>query len=153
MRRWYLAVTMLSVGITLVVGVNAQQRVEKSNMELVGYNDLQARSAYTPEIHKQGDRWIVYIGHHGGAQPNPLTGKPEGNGTSIVDVTNPKQPKYLAHIPGEEGIGEAGGAQMSRICNGSDLPRADRSKVYLLRTLGNVGHESGTSPTRQSRAV
>ena len=35
-------------------------------MDLVGYNDLQARSAYQPTIHHQGDRWIAYIGHHGG---------------------------------------------------------------------------------------
>ena len=39
-----------------------QQKAEKSNMELVGYNDLQARSAYQPTIHKQGNRWIAYVG-------------------------------------------------------------------------------------------
>ncbi|HEY2876252.1 MAG TPA: hypothetical protein VGJ56_30330, partial [Reyranella sp.] len=36
---------------------------EASNMKLVGWNDLQARSAYQPTIHKQGDRYIAYIGH------------------------------------------------------------------------------------------
>src|SRR5258707_6080032 len=50
---------------------SAQQQVigappEASNMKLVGSNDLQARSAYQPTIHHQGDRWIAYIGHHGG---------------------------------------------------------------------------------------
>jgi hypothetical protein len=39
---------------------------EASNMKLVGASDLQARSAYQPTIHHQGDRWIAYIGHHGG---------------------------------------------------------------------------------------
>jgi hypothetical protein len=34
---------------------------ETSNMRLVGSNDLQARSAYQPTIHHQGDRWIAYI--------------------------------------------------------------------------------------------
>src|SRR6516162_8117185 len=75
---------------------------------------------------------------------NPLTGKQENNGTSIVDVTDPKQPKYLAHIPGEmatPGAGESGGAQMARVCDGTQLPRADKSKVYLLRTYGNSAHE------------
>jgi hypothetical protein len=38
---------------------------EATNMRLVGFNDLQARSAYQPTIHKQGDRYIAYIGHHG----------------------------------------------------------------------------------------
>ena len=65
----------------------------------------------------------------------------EDNGTSILDVTNPKQPKYLAHIPGAVGQAEAGGAQMVRVCDGSTLPRADRSKVYLLRSFGGLAHE------------
>jgi len=82
---------------------------EASNMKLVGYSDLQARSAYQPTIHHQGDRWIAYIGHHGGSDENPdpvnpITGKAEPNGTSIVDVTDPAHPKYLRHIPGQEGM-------------------------------------------------
>src|SRR6195952_2730479 len=111
---------------------------EASNMKLVGYNDLQARSAYQPTIHHQGDRWIAYIGHHGGAAElprpaNPQTGKAEPNGTSIVDVTDPAQPKYLRHIPGQEGKYEAGGGQMVRICDGKAVPKGDRDAVYLLR--------------------
>ena len=110
----------------------AQKQPESKNMELVGYNDLQDRSAYQPVIHKQGNRWIAYIGHHGGSSLNTLTGKVEDNGTSIVDVTDPKQPKYLAHIPGGPrlpGPGESGGAQMVRICDGAELPRADKRQI------------------------
>ena len=114
---------------------------EKSNMELVGYNDLQARSAYQPIVQKQGERWIAYIGHHGGRARNALTGVDEDNGTSIVDVTEPRQPRLLAHIPGEPGQGETGGAQMVRACSGETLPHGDKSKTYLLRTYGNAGHE------------
>src|SRR5712671_4819448 len=84
----------------------AQRKAESNNMELVGFNDLQARSAYQPVVHKQGERWIAYIGHHGGSQLNPLTGKQESNGTSILDVTDPKRPRYLVHVPGESGPGE-----------------------------------------------
>ena len=130
------AACLAALGIGLNAGTAAQQprpgQTEKRDMELVGYNDLQARSAYQPVIRRQGDRWIAYIGHHGGVALNPLTGQQEGNGTSIVDVTNPKQPKYVAHIPGESGAGESGGAQMVRVCDGSQLPRSDKSKVYLL---------------------
>ena len=55
---------------------------EASNMRLVGFNDLQGRSAYQPTIHHQGNRWIAYIGHHGGTDeiPKPvnrITGQPE----------------------------------------------------------------------------
>jgi hypothetical protein len=31
------------------------------NMKLVGYSDLQARTAYQPTIQKQGNRWIAYM--------------------------------------------------------------------------------------------
>ena len=116
-------------------------QAESRNMRLVGYSDLQARSAYQPLIHQQGGRWIAYIGHHGGTHPNPMTGAQENNGTSIVDVTDPGSPKYLAHIPGAAGGPESGGAQMVRVCDGRVLPKGDRSKVYLLRSLGNIGHE------------
>ena len=119
----------------------AQHPAEQSNMELVGYNDLQARSAYQPLVHKQGERFIAYIGHHGGKRMNAITGQEESNGTSILDVTDPKAPKMLAHIPGEPGEGESGGAQMVRVCDGATLPHADKSKTYLLRPFGNAAHE------------
>jgi hypothetical protein len=119
---------------------------EANDMRLVGYNDLQARSAYAPTIAKQGERYIAYIGHHGGSRDNPvpmnpLTGQREFNGTSIVDVTDPAHPRYLKHIPGTEGLGEQGGAQMTRVCAGSQLPKGDRGKFYLLRVFGGKGHE------------
>jgi hypothetical protein len=140
--------------LMLCASAAAQRQAEKSNMELVGHDDLQNRSAYQPVIHKQGTSWIAYIGHHGGVSLNTITGKQEPNGTSIVDVTNPRQPKYLAHIPGAEGgTGEAGGAQMVRVCDGSDLPHADKSKVYLLRSFGTSAHETWdvTNPAKPSR--
>jgi hypothetical protein len=139
-------------GLTLCGLLTAAER--KSNMELVGYSDLQARSAYQPVIQKQGERWIAYVGHHAGVQPNPLTGQDEPNGTSVVDVTDPKHPKYIAHIPGEGGGGgEAGGAQMVRACSGADLPRADKNKFYLLRSYGSSAHEiwDVTDPAKPSR--
>ncbi|HMG59758.1 MAG TPA: hypothetical protein VK583_08525, partial [Burkholderiales bacterium] len=141
---------LTGLGVALAGQALAQNKAEKRNMELVGYNDLQGRSAYQPIIHKQGNRWIAYVGHHGDNIVNPLTGKKEDNGTSIVDVTDPKKPDYLAHIPGEPGLAEAGGAQMVRVCDGSELPKGDKSKVYLLRTFGNVAHEiwDVTDPAR-----
>src|SRR5215475_15452858 len=112
-------------------GAHAQQQKigappESQNMKLVGYSDLQARSAYQPTIHPQVDRYIAYVGHHGRTDDipspvNPITGKAEPNGTSIVDVTDPAHPKYLKHIPGQEGKYESGGAQMVRICDGKGL--------------------------------
>jgi hypothetical protein len=153
MTRWLSF--LVTLGIVCGVPAVAQHAAEQRDMALVGHDDLQARSAYQPTIHRQGTRWIAYIGHHGGQKRNPLTGKDEPNGTSIVDVTDPKKPRYLAHIPGEAGEGENGGAQMTRVCSGSTLPRADKSKVYLLRSVGNSGHEiwDVTDPAKPSRAV
>src|SRR6476646_10414928 len=65
-------------------------QAEARNMQLVGFNDLQNRSAYQSLIHQQGGRFIAYIGHHGGSHVNPMNGKMENNGTSLVDVTDPK---------------------------------------------------------------
>ncbi|HLI83402.1 MAG TPA: hypothetical protein VKV17_05760 [Bryobacteraceae bacterium] len=132
------------LGFVLAQLLSAQSSERKSNMELVGYNDLQARSAYQPVIEKQGNRWIAYVGHHAGVQPNPLTGQMEPNGTSIVDVTDPHRPEYLAHIPGElvqTGGGDAGGAQMVRVCSGDELPHAQKGRFYMLRSFGNSAHE------------
>ncbi len=137
--HWFsagVALACLAAGAAL-----AQKQPEKKNMELVGYHDLQGRSAYQPLVHKQGERWIAYIGHHGDNVLNPLSGTQEDNGTSILDVTDPRQPQYLAHIPGQPGKAEAGGAQMVRVCDGAQLPKGDKSKVYLLRTFGNQAHQ------------
>jgi hypothetical protein len=142
------------------VGNGGEEGADSRDMQLVGHNDLQGRSAYQPEIKKQGNRWIAYVGHHGGRAINPMTGKEEPHGTSILDVTDPKNPQYLAHIPGqplnEAGNAESGGAQMVRICSGAELPRADKSKFYMLRAFGNTAgsaHEMWdvTDPARPTR--
>jgi hypothetical protein len=124
---------------------------QSKNMRLVGFNDLQARSAYQPTLHKQvvnGQvRYIIYQGHHALAGPgegqappgtpplnsfNPLTGHNEESGTSIVDVTDVRHPKYLFHLPVPNGTG--GGAQMIRVCNRN-------GREYVLRSYGNTAHE------------
>jgi hypothetical protein len=127
--------------LLVFAGPAAAQQAEQRNMRLVGQHDLQARSAYQPVIHRQGDRWIAYIGHHGGSRINSLTRQTEQNGTSIVDVTDPRRPGYLHHIPGAPGWAEAGGASMVRVCDGKSLPKGDPAATYLLRTLGHLSHE------------
>lgn len=139
------------VGVLAVVVVPAERsgaqaagfapgRAEGEHMAVVGMNDLQARSAYQPVIHRNdmAGRWIAYVGHHEGSAVNPLTGVEEPNGTSLVDVTDPKHPKYLHHIPGPA---SATGAQMTRVCDGADLPDGEPGAEYLLRALGDEAHE------------
>jgi hypothetical protein len=129
------------------------------DMQLIGTNDLQHRSTYQPTIHKYpGGRYMLFTGHHAlanqgegllpGGEPlpsfNPLTSQNESNGTSIVDVTDPKNPELLVHIPVTNGTPPGapgtGGAQMVRVCDGNTLPVHD-NKVYMLRTYANSAHE------------
>ena len=127
---------------------------ESRNLRLVGMSDLQGRHAFHPVIVKQGNRFIAYVGHSGGSALNPLTGKVEANGTSILDVTDPAHPKYLHHLPTESAevlVGaEGGGSQMQQVCAGKDLPKGDPAKFYMLRTDGRKGHEMWdvTDPAR-----
>ena len=144
----FIAARILGVGLMVLLGACATvgthssgAKHEARDMKLVGHEPLQARSAYQPLVVKQGERWIAYVGHHGGNRMNSLTGQMELNGTSIVDVTDPAKPLYLHHIPGAPGEAEAGGASMVRICDGKDLPKGDKAKTYLLRTLGKLAHE------------
>ncbi|WP_428102300.1 LVIVD repeat-containing protein [Candidatus Rariloculus sp.] len=135
-----LAVSLLAFGASAGAQDPAEGE-EALNMRLVGYSDLQGRSAYQPIIQRQGDRWIAYIGHHAGSGRNPLTGTDEGNGTSVVDVTDPQNPRYVAHIPGDPAKGAESEAQMVRTCSGSDLPEGVDGSMYLLRAVGRSGHD------------
>ena len=62
---------------------------EASNMEPIGYSSLENRKgAFKMAIKKVNGRWYLYMGHlwH--------------YGWSIVDVTDPRDPKFLKTIPG-----------------------------------------------------
>jgi len=130
---WFVLSTFLLVWT--VPGASAQDRrgvpAEAKNMELVGMSDLQGRPAYQPVIHRQGNRFVAYVGLHRGAALNPLNGRMEGNGTMVVDVTDPRSPQALAHIPGfHDNPERESQAQMARVC---DIAGG----TYLLRAAGN----------------
>jgi hypothetical protein len=145
--------TVLALGALVLAGAAAasvaQPQAESRDMRLVGFHSLSGRGAYQPVIHEQKERWIAYIGLHGGAAVNPMTGKREDNGTLLIDVTDPASPKFVQHIPGEPG----GGAQMVRVCSGRDLQRTARDRVFLLRTYGHSAHEvwDVTQPAKPRR--
>ena len=78
-----------------------------SNVRLVGYSDLQGREALvvTTKSDPANGSW-VYVGHHESyydkkPKMNPISGKMEWNGTSIIDIADPARPKYVWHIPNE----------------------------------------------------
>ena len=134
---------------TAVASQAAAKAAQSLDMKMLGYNDLQSRSSYQPTILKYPNgRYILFVGHHTlDVDPvtkaplpsrNPLTGKDEENGTSLIDVTDPANPKTLVHIPVPDGKG--GGAQMVRAVDGNGLPAKD-GKVYMLRSYHSAAHE------------
>ena len=106
------------------------------NTEWLGHNDLQGRTVYQTTVHTQGHRVIAYAGHFAGQMLNPMTGVVEENGTSIVDVTDPRHPVYLKHL-----VANNGGARMVKLCDGNVLPHGLRGHTYMLRENGAVAHE------------
>ena len=97
------------------------------NTRLIGFHDLQGRESL--QVTLQGD-WC-YVGHLPGELPNPLTGKSEHSGTSILDVSNPAKPELVAHIPSAPG---ANCRAVQVISNARD------GKRYLARN-----HETDTA--------
>jgi hypothetical protein len=144
-----LAILAFSSG-AMAAGVS--QSGEQKNMQRVGHTDLQGRPGYQPNVIEYPDgRWIAFSGTHSNIPvarpgftflPNPLNNNAdEPNGTMIIDVTNPNDPREMSHIP----VPVAGGqAQMARLCLGSDLNEDLRGKVYLMRNIqGNTAQMSG----------
>lgn len=127
------------------VGLNG---ADTFNTEWLGHNDLQGRTTYQTTVHTYPDgRVIAFAGHFNGLMLNPITGVQERNGTSLVDVTDPRRPVYLKHI-----IADKGGARMNMLCDGSVLPHGATGHVYLLRENGAVSHEvwDVTNPSNPS---
>ena len=87
---------------------SADSRAEDAqNVRLVGYHDLQGReSLVVTTLSDAANGSWVYVGHHesywdGKPKMNPITGKEEWNGTSILNVDDPANPKLVWHIPND----------------------------------------------------
>src|SRR5947209_12878409 len=66
------------------------------NTKWLGHNDAQGRVIYQTTVHKYPDgRFIAFAGHFSTNPPYPvntLTGVAENNGTSLIAVTDPRNP-------------------------------------------------------------
>lgn len=107
---------------------------EQKNIRLVGHSNLQNRSAYDVTVEQAlNGRWLAYVGHHSGNEFNPLTGATESNGVTILDVTDPKKPTILKHIPSDPETD----SRMVRVC---DRTVTSVTKTYLLRDQNRPGN-------------
>jgi len=98
-RGWQIgAIILFALFLCPATAVKALS-AEAKDVRLLGHSDLQGRGAL--QVVLRGA--FAYVGHHSGEAYNPLTGKTEPNGTSIINVSDPTRPMIVAHIPGYPG--------------------------------------------------
>jgi hypothetical protein len=84
-----LAASCLPSGISAARADAIPPGWQASNLDLVGFSGLDGRpGAFKLAIRHAGDHWYLYMGHS------------FDHGWSILDVTDPKDPKYVKFIPG-----------------------------------------------------
>lgn len=93
---------------------------EARNVRLVGHSSLQGRTAL--QVTLKGD--YAYVGHHRGRALNPLTGATEPNGTTILDISDPVNPRIVFHLPGRDSAESRAVQVVEKYFDGRD---------YLLR--------------------
>lgn len=123
------------------------------NMEVVGFNDNQGRASSDDGwIENQNGRYILYVTNNGSGVHhfNPLTGQTEKDGTSLIDVTNPRHPVFVHHIPTTNGS-----STHLAVCGGNTLPNGQKNHWYLLRHDGSKDQEvwDVTDPSAPVRLV
>lgn len=102
-----LVVASSVVGTAGTTGAASGSADEAHHVRLVGYHPMQGRQALqvTTKSDSANGNW-VYVGHvpntrTGDATLNPITGQNEWNGTSILEISDPADPKLVWHIPNE----------------------------------------------------
>ena len=110
---------------------------DAEHVRLVGYNDMQGRYALqvTTKSDAANGNW-VYVGNVAGGQAedglfNPITKKKEWNGTSILDISDPANPKYVWHIPNEVSASSRSASVVYDYGFNSNPPGRD----YLFRSV------------------
>ena len=123
---------------------------DAQSIRLVGYNDLQGRESLvvTTLADAANGAW-VYVGHIEAfwdhkPKMNPITGREEWNGTSILNVDDPANPKLVWHIPNEADRNSRGVSVVY------DYKFDGSGRDYLIRNSEHLTQgETGTDLTYQ----
>ena len=88
------ALCVLTTAALLAVRASADQIPsgwEASNLEPIGYSGLDGRGgAFKMAIKHVNDKWYLFMGHEW------------HRGWTILDVTDPKDPKFVKFVPGPD---------------------------------------------------
>ena len=120
----------------LLLGIFATASADESHsVSLIGYHHMQGRQALqvTTKSDSANGNW-VYVGHVPNTRTrdatlNPITGRDEWNGTSIVEITDPANPQLVWHIPNEVNANSRSVSVVYDYGFDSDPPGRD----YLIR--------------------
>jgi hypothetical protein len=120
---------------------------EAHNVRLVGHCDLQGRE--TLQVSLKGN--YAYVGHHKGDELNPTTNRVEPNGTTIVDVSNPREPKIVTHIPGYKGAQSRAVQIVEKYFDGKDyILRNQESSEFTGFEVWDVTDKANRSASLRS---
>lgn len=144
---WLLVAASSCLHASAQIAADGASTESAEGLQLVAHDPLEARQSYQMVQHRQGARWLLYVGHMTGSEKDPRTGTVTPNGTSILDITDPVHPRYLTHVPaspapwfkGNPAL--ASGGQHLQICDGGQLPQGRKDRVYMLRNHGAIGQE------------
>ncbi len=91
--RWGAKGTLLAGFVCVPLAASAQslpQGYAASQVEAVGYSEIDGKPGFKMSIREVGGRWYLYMGHLW------------DRGWTIMDVTNPSAPRVVKFVPGPE---------------------------------------------------
>ena len=119
---------------------------EARNMRLVGYNDLQARSAYQPIIHSRAIDTspmsaITAAPRRYRSRSIRSTARPSSTAPRSSTSPIPSSPNISRIFPAWRAWASRAAGRWCASATASSLPKGDPNTVYLLRTFGGQAHE------------
>jgi len=91
-----LLVILVIAGLVILLGARSyettvgENQYEANNFDFIGYHDLNGNSTFKMALHQIGEKWYLYCAHF------------SAKGWSIVEVTDPTQPRFVKFLENPE---------------------------------------------------